>query len=601
MALFKPKGKHAQGAHAQPVVIKPEETEEKPAVEPELESAPSPVPDSQAAAPESIPSPVPEPQAASPEPVVDGGQDAAPSYPAYYPTADEAASAPAPMSVPAPMPTPEFTGGYGAGDFGAVTVDGVVLHKKRNVGKVVGIVFGVIIGLLLIAYIVGAVVFMGRFFPNTKIGDLDISMMPNEEVASALDKAADSYTLDVVGNGFNYKTTAKDINLSIDSQAIVDAMHANLSPWAWPVLIFQNGHDESDLLTVTYDKKSYETKVTESIETYNKDAVAPVDATIAYDDKTKKFKVVAEVPGTQYDSKTVLAAMADNISSLQPSLKLTSDHLVQPKVFSTDERLVNSAELATGLVQAHVTLTMVGQVVAEIDGNNLSPFIRMDENMGVTLDEAGIDQWVTDLSNGFDTVGTERTYTRPDGKVITISGGAYGWLTDAPALKDEVVAAIKAGQTTTIDIPCQQTAFAYNGPGQPDWTNRYIDVDLSEQYVRFYGDDGSIIWESACISGTPDGKHNTWPGVWYITNKESPSKLIGYTDSGQKEYETTVSFWMAFEGNGIGLHDATWQPSFGGDMYASGYGSHGCVNLSYSAAESLYGICNVGDVVIAHY
>ena len=339
---------------------------------------------------------------------------------------------------------------------------------------------------------------------------------------------------------------------------------------------------------MTFDKKSYESKVTESVETYNKDAVAPVDATIAYDDKTKKFKVVAEVPGTQYDTKTVLAAMADSISALQPNLKLTSDHLIQPKVFSTDERLVNSAELATGLVAAHVTLTMGGQVVSEIDGSNLSPFIRMDENMGVTLDEAGVDQWITDLSNGFDTVGTERTYTRPDGKVITISGGAYGWITDAPALKDQVVAAIKAGQTTTIDIPCEQTAFAYNGPGQPDWTNRYIDVDLSEQYVRFYGDDGSIIWESACISGTPDGKHNTWPGVWYITNKESPSKLIGYTDSGQKEYETTVSFWMAFEGNGIGLHDATWQPSFGGDMYASGYGSHGCVNLSYSAAESLY-------------
>ena len=239
MALFKSKGKHAQGAHVQPVVIKPEETEEKPAVEPlpELvpESVPNPAPDEQSAASEPIPSPAPEPQASASGPVVEGGQDAAPSYPAYYPTADEAASA------PAPMPAPEFAGSYGAGDFGAVTVDGVVLHKKRNVGKVVGIVFGVIIGLLLIAYIIGAVVFMGRFFPNTKIGDLDISMMPNEEVASALDKTVDSYTLDVVGNGFNYKTTAKDIGLSIDSQAIVDAMHANLSPWAWPVLVFQNG------------------------------------------------------------------------------------------------------------------------------------------------------------------------------------------------------------------------------------------------------------------------------------------------------------------------------------------------------------------------
>ena len=89
--------------------------------------------------------------------------------------------------------------------------------------------------------------------------------------------------------------------------------------------------------------------------------------------------------------------------------------------------------------------------------------------------------------------------------------------------------------------------------------------------------------------------------MWYITNKQAPSKLIGYLPSGEKEYETTVAYWMAFEGNGIGLHDATWQPSFGGSMYASGYGSHGCVNLPYDAAESLYSITEVGDCVIAHY
>ena len=117
--------------------------------------------------------------------------------------------------------------------------------------------------------------------------------------------------------------------------------------------------------------------------------------------------------------------------------------------------------------------------------------------------------------------------------------------------------------------------------------------------MRFYGDNGSIIWEADCISGSPDGKHDTGRGVWYVNAKESPSKLIGY-ENGKKIYETTVKFWMPFEGNGIGFHDATWQPSFGGSMYANGYGSHGCVNLSYSDAETLYGIIEEGDVVVVH-
>ena len=48
-----------------------------------------------------------------------------------------------------------------------------------------------------------------------------------------------------------------------------------------------------------------------------------------------------------------------------------------------------------------------------------------------------------------------------------------------------------------------------------------------------------------------------------------------------------VTYWMAFEGNGIGFHDATWQDSFGGDTYLDN-GSHGCVNLPLSFAEELY-------------
>ena len=484
---------------------------------------------------------------------------------------------------------------------GQVVVDGVVLHKKRNVGKVVGLTFGVIIGVLLIAYIAGALVFMNWFFPRTSIVGTDISMKTSDEVIAMLDTAVDDYVLDVAGTGFTYRTTASDIGLKVDAESIVDNMHAELNAWTWPVLLFQDEHDMSGLLKVSFSSQKYTTDVTNKVAEFNKEATPPTDATIAYDEKTKKFQVVDEIPGTQYDSKVIVEAMDEAVSALNPSIKLTSDFLIQPKIFSTDERLVSSAELATGLVSANVTLTMAGKPAGVIDGSNLSPFVHVDENLGVTLDEAGLDQWVTDLSNGFDTVGTERTYTRPDGKVITISGGEYGWATDAYDLKDQVIAAVKTGQTLSIDIPCQQEAQVYNGPGQPDWGNRYIDVDLSEQYVRMYGDDGALIWESACISGTPDGSHNTWPGVWYITNKEAPSKLVGYLPNGQKEYETTVAYWMAFEGNGIGLHDATWQPGFGGDMYMYGYGSHGCVNLPYGAAEELYGICEVGDVVIAHY
>ena len=600
MGLFKSKGKHAQKAYTLSEVVEPEKAEEAAEAEAAADAAEEAVEDAAEAQPDTAEAADEENAAehdteAKDEGVAKTADETAADETEDGEAGEEAAEEPFDPTNLDNFKDPE-TGAYVP-----VTSEGVVLQKKTPVGKVVGITCGTIIGVLLVAYIAGAVVFMGRFLPNTTVAGQDISMMPNEEVAQLLDDMVDNYSLDITGTEFNYHADAKDVGLSVDSQGVVDAMHADLNPWTWPALLAQDSHDETDVLTVSYDTKKYDYKVVRAVSEFNKEAVAPTDATIAYNEELKKFTIVEEVPGTQYDSHAVLADMNKAVASLEPKVKLTSDDLIQPNVFRDDERLVTSAEMATGLVSAHVTLTMAGMEVAKIDGSNLSQFIRMDENMGVTLDDAALDEWITNLSNSFDTVGSERTYTRPDGKEITISGGAYGWITDASGLKDQVVEAVKSGQTVTVDIPCEQEAKAYNGPGKPDWGNRYIDVDLSEQYVRFYGDDGSIIWESACISGSPDGEHNTWPGVWYITNKESPSKLIGYLPSGQKEYETTVSYWMAFEGNGIGLHDATWQPAFGGSMYAEGYGSHGCVNLPYDAAASLYDIAEWGEVVIAHY
>ena len=58
---------------------------------------------------------------------------------------------------------------------------------------------------------------------------------------------------------------------------------------------------------------------------------------------------------------------------------------------------------------------------------------------------------------------------------------------------------------------------------------------------------------------------------------------------------------MPFIGNVYALHDAPWQPDFGGTMYRDGYGSHGCVNLPPSKAAELYNIVDVGTVVVVHW
>lgn len=495
----------------------------------------------------------------------------------------------------APQSSDEAASGFVSAGF-----DIAPKKKRRGGAKAAGITAGVLVVLVLVVYVAGALVFSSRFLPGTAVGDSDLSMKTDEEVAKLLNASIGDYQLDVIGNGFSYRVTGDDIDLKIDAGKIVSAIHGNQNAWEWPLLMLQSGHDETGLLSVSFSKELLDNGISEAVAQFNESATPPTDATIVYNEAAGKFEVTPETLGTQIDSEKVTAAADNAVEMLDYKVVLDENDLIQPGVLSSDEKLIEAAELASGMVSAKLTLVMGGETLSEIDGDTLSDFITINENFEVIFKEEEMNAWVHDLAYSFDTVGTERVFMRADGKQVVVpAGGVYGWEVDSEALKTAIIDGIKAGAVAEVQVPCVQEAAVYSGANQRDWGERYIDVDISEQHVRFYGDDGSIIWESDCITGKPDGSHDTVPGTWYVNNKESPSKLIGY-ENGVKQYETTVKYWMAFEYNGIGFHDATWQPSFGGSMYANGYGSHGCVNLSYDAAQSLYDIIEIGDVVVVH-
>ena len=55
---------------------------------------------------------------------------------------------------------------------------------------------------------------------------------------------------------------------------------------------------------------------------------------------------------------------------------------------------------------------------------------------------------------------------------------------------------------------------------------------------------------------------------------------------------------MPFNG-GIGFHDASWRNTFGGTIYKKN-GSHGCVNMPYAAAKTLFENVYAGMPVICY-
>lgn len=86
-------------------------------------------------------------------------------------------------------------------------------------------------------------------------------------------------------------------------------------------------------------------------------------------------------------------------------------------------------------------------------------------------------------------------------------------------------------------------------------------------------------------------ENQTAPEDAYVAYKDSKFEIVP---------ERPVTYWMPFNG-GIGFHDASWQPYFGGNRFREGGGSHGCINLPADKAAELYNRIDESVPIVCFY
>lgn len=494
----------------------------------------------------------------------------------------------------------------------ARSIDGVSKGKADNKEKSskskkkVWIAAAAVIGLLAIGYFSGTYIYSHRFFPNTTFGSVDVSNKTFEEAQTTIEKSARDYSLTVTGQGLDFVVTPAESGMNLDADAIVTTASAQMNPWAWPVELFGE-HNLADSAEVSVNDTALGDYIAGHVDTFNKTHSASEDARIEYDSDSSEFAIIPEVYGEQLDNEKVVGAVTACIFRNADTCEISSDEILMPTVLADDKNIVAGVKAANGMLGVNATFKspLDNSTLGTLDSALLSQWITFDKNFKPSVKQEALSEWATGMVSSLSTVGSTRTYTRPDGKQVTVSGGTFGCSVNNDTIVTKINDAIK--NKTKGDIALERTCTGIQGPDGSDteW-GAYVDVDLSEQYARYYDESGNVLWESYIVSGNPTKGWGTPTGVWYVNNKQQNSVLRGERDkkTGKPEYELPVAYWMPFIGNSHGLHDVipSWRSlsDYGVPNIQYIAGSHGCVNIPPAVAGQLYSLVSVGTPVVVH-
>lgn len=461
--------------------------------------------------------------------------------------------------------------------------------KKKSLAKKLGITALIVFVLLMSAtYGCIALFFEGHYFYNTIINGEDCSYKTPVEAEDLIYKGFHDYFLEITGREGMYDTV---MPAEIELQYVFDDTLAKIkkqqNPLFWAAGFFK---ENSYVIPIhaEYDEAALDEKIKKLTFFRTENIRAPSEAYISYDSDEKKYVVIAGTAGTEiYKDKTV-KAIREAIAGLSKEVNLEEEGCYKKAAVDEDNSLMKTlAEKANVYMAAEIIYDWNGNEVI-VDGDTIHGWVIIEDDR-VALDEEEIKEFVALQAKEYDTYGKNRIFQTADGREIELKSGPYGWKTDKDTECEELIKAIKSGETIE-----KQPAYTYTAAqsGQQDIGNTYVEIDLGKQHLYLFID-GEMIIESDFVSGNASRGWNTPAGVFGLTYKTKNAVLRG------EGYETPVTYWMPFNGN-IGMHDATWRSSFGGEIYQTN-GSHGCINLPQENAKIIYEYVYTGFPVVCYY
>ena len=466
-------------------------------------------------------------------------------------------------------------------------VDNSTSEKKINRKKLF-IILGSVVGAVLVIYVGLSIFFMSHFYFNTTLNGKNVSGYSADKVFDNWEDEIGNYSLRIVeSDGTESELKGSDIDMVLQWDDTIARMISKQNGFAWPAKLFNPDQNTSEAI-VTFDEDKLDSALDGFPFMDKSKQIDPVDATVSDYDKKDGYTLVESIPGTAIDKPVLKENIEKALYGLADTYQITEGNgYLAPKIANDDEKLLAAIDTMNKYAGSEIDYE-IGSEKETLDINTFADWLSVNDNEKAEIDEEKVADYVAELGTKYNTYGKSKQLATSYGTTITMSNCHYGWKIDAETEAAAIIDDIKGGEKVTRDLNYKYTAASHTGN---DYGNSYVEINLTAQHLYLYKN-GSLVIDSDFVSGNPSKGNATHTGVFGVTYTERDATLKG------QNYATPVSFWMPFNGN-EGMHDATWRSSFGGSIYKRN-GSHGCVNLPYSVAQTIFENVSAGFPVFVY-
>lgn len=451
--------------------------------------------------------------------------------------------------------------------------------KIETVEKVI-----IIIATILLLYLLVSLYFKDHLFFHTRINGVDVSLMDREDAENTIRDFMQNYRLLLIER--NHETeviSGQDIGFSVKN-CDISGIYRHQRSLRWiRSLFYSYDYEKKDLFSC---RKTLLSAAINSLDCINQSMVSPKNVDFIYKDGS--YEIRAEVYGNKINKDQLAASICQTVFRGGTILDLeVSQCYENPKYTLQSRKTPITRKLLNKYVSTKVYYRF-GRKTELLDGNIISGWLSVDDNLEVVINEAKIEDYVSSLAKEYDSVGISRKFYTSTGKTVDVKGGYYGWMINQDEEAMAIIEHIRQGEITEKEPAYSMTALSREGNEIGD---TYVEINITKQYLWFYKE-RKLVAGGAVVTGNPNRGYATALGTFNVIYKQRDATLTG------PGYEAKVTYWMPFYG-GMGIHDASWRSRFGGEIYKRN-GSHGCVNAPYILAKTIFENITEGTPVICY-